>query len=302
MFWIRLLIWNPDNPYHSKLPAMKPSNLLDTFRKVTTLTLATSFAGQMLVCPVQAAQQTSKPYKLRAEQGFVRPEEGPSLNRNDMKNAGDPFDSSGTGQEDSFEPPPGAFKMQTEKTGAPRNFPLAADESGEFNGQAMPGMGDQMPAQQQPRQQMMPPDMQPPTQVNQSRLSPQDAEEQQMKLAWDEWHRRVAEAIFNQISTAAKTMLPRTQPLICVINYTVTRDGRVVNVHLQQNSPNILYNGMVYAVVSRMSGNPVLTFPPGSRRMTVDKISTFGHNTGGQTGFRSITGDQETMRMQQNRR
>jgi hypothetical protein len=72
-------------------------------------------------------------------------------------------------------------------------------------------------------------------------------------------------------------------------------------VKLQQNSPSIIYNGMVYAVVARMSGNPVLQFPQGSKRMTVDKISTFGHNNGGPTGFRSITGDQETMRMQNRR-
>ncbi len=97
-------------------------------------------------------------------------------------------------------------------------------------------------------------------------------------------------------------MFRNSPPLICVINYTVTRDGRVVNVHLQQNSPNLLYNGMVYAVVSRMAGNPVLQFPQGSRRMSVDKLSTFGHNTGGHTGFRSITGDEETMRQQGNRR
>lgn len=278
---------------------MKPSNLLDAFRKVTTLTLATAFAGQMLALPSQAAQQAAKPYKLRAEQGFIRPEEGPSLNRNDMKNAGDPFDSSGSGQEDTFEPPPGAFQVQAAKTGAPRNFPMSAEESGGFNGQGMPGVGDQMPPPQQPRQQMMPPQMQPPTQVNQMRQNPNPNDpDAEMKLAWDEWHRRVAEAIFNQIATAAKTMIPRSQPLICVINYTVTRDGRVVNVHLQQNSPNILYNGMVYAVVSRMSGNPVLQFPQGSRRMSVDKLSTFSHNVSGRTGFQYITGDQETMKIQ----
>jgi YD repeat-containing protein len=280
---------------------MKPStsSYQDIFRKLTTLTLATAFAGQFLVMPCQASQTPTKPFKLRVDQGFIKPEEGPSLNRNDIKNAGDPFDSSGTGTEDAFEPPSGAFQVQTSKTGNPPPFRMQAEDTGGFNGQGMPGMGDQMPQEQAPRQAMMPPDMQPPTQMNQMRPNnPNDPDGQEMKLAWDEWHRRVAECIYNQISTAAKTMLPNTRPLVCVINYTVTRDGRVVNVHLQQNSPNILYNGMVYAVVSRMAGNPVLQFPQGSRRMSVDKISTFGHNNGGPQGFRSITGDQETMRQQ----
>lgn len=281
----------------------KSSSLVPILRRMSTLMLATAFSCQFSAGSVQAATQTNKTFKLRADQGFIRPEEGPSLNRNDMKNAGDPFDSSGSGQEDTFEAPPSAFQVQAAKAGMPpdRGFNLSANDGGEFNGQAMPGMGDQMPPPQQARPQMMQPDMAPPTQMNQMRQNPNDPDGQEMKLAWDEWHRRVAEVIFNQISTAARTMLPRSQPLVCVINYTVTRDGRVVNVKMQQNSPNIIYNGMVYAVVARMSGNPVLQFPPGSKRMTVDKLSTFGHNTAGPTGFRSITGDQETIRMQNRR-
>lgn len=285
---------------------MKPSNssaLEPFFRKMTTLTLATAFAGQFLAMPSQAAQTTKAPFKIKIEQGFIKPEDGPSLNRNDINRAGDPFDSSGTGTEDAFEAPPSAFQVHTEKAGNPPPFRMNANDTGDFNGQGMPAMGDQMPQQQQPRQQMMPPDMQPPTQVNQMRPNnPNDPDGQEMKLAWDEWHRRVAEAIFNQISTAAKTMLPNTRPLVCIVNYTITRDGRVVNVHMQQNSPNILYNGMVYAVVSRMAGNPVLQYPQGSRRMTVDKLSTFSHNCGPNQGFKYITGDQETMRQPGNRR
>ncbi len=280
----------------------KSSCLGPILHKVTTLTLATAFAGQLMVGPVQAATQPNKTFKLRADQGFIRPEEGPSLNRNDMKNAGDPFDSSGAGQEDTFEAPPSAFQVQAAKTGMPPQYNLSANDGGQFNGQGMPGMGDQMPPPQQGRQQMMQPDMAPPTQMmNQMRQNPNDPDGQEMKLAWDEWHRRVAETIFNQISGYAKTFLAKSPPLVCVINYTITRDGRVINVRMQSNSSSIVYNAMVYATVSKMAGNPVLQFPQGSRRMTVDKISTFGHNNGGPTGFRSITGDQETMRMQNRR-
>ncbi len=271
----------------------------EAFRKVTTLTLATAFAGQFLLVPCQASQTPPKKFQLRAGQDFIRPEDGPTLNRNDIKNAGDPFDSSGAGNgTEDFEPPASAFKVQAAKTGMPpaTSFPLSANDSGDFNGQGMPGMGDQMPQQQAPRQQMMPPDMQPPTQMNQNRVNPNDPDSsREMQLAWDEWHRRVAEAIFNQIQSLAGTFLKRTAPLVCVINYQVTRDGRVTNVHMQQNSSNLFYNAMVYKTVCGMSGNPVLAYPQGSRRMIVDKLSTFGHNTGNQ-GFRSITNDKETLK------
>jgi hypothetical protein len=281
---------------------MKPStsSYQDLFRKMTTLSLATAFAGQFLVSPCQAAQTSKAPYKIRIEQGFIKPEEGPSLNRNDIKNAGDPFDSSGTGTEDALEPPSGAFQVQTTKTGNPPPFHVRADEDGGFNGQGMPGMGDQMPQEQAPRQQLVAPEMQPPTQVNQMRPNnPNDPDGQDMQLAWDEWHQRVAAAIYNQISGLAKTMLSKSPPLVCIINYTITKEGRVVNVHMQQNSSSIVYNAMVYAVVSKMAGNPVLQFPQGSRRMTVDKLSTFSHNCGPNQGFRSITGDKERLLQQQ---
>lgn len=270
----------------------------DTLRKLTTLTLATAFAGQFFAMPCLAAQTPKKTFQLRAGQDFIKPEDSPSLSRSDMNRAGDPFDSSGSGQEDTFQPPPNAFQVQTSRTGMPdqRTFPMSAEESGDFNGQGMPGMGDQMPPQQQPRQAMLPPQMQPPMQMNQMRQNPHDPDGESMRLAWDEWHRRVAECIFNQISTYAKTFLKNSKPLVCVISYTVTRDGRVVNVHMQQNSSSLVYNGMVYATVSRMAGNPVLAFPQGSKRLTVEKLSTFGHNNGGPQGFRSIVGDQETVK------
>lgn len=278
---------------------MKPferSNL-KAFRRMATLTLLSAVVGQTLLLPALAAQTGNKPFKLRTQQDFIKPEEGPRLDRNDINRAGDPFNSSGTGSEDAFEAPPEAFQVQTQKTGMPNSFPLNASEMGDFNGQGMPGMGDQMPQQQAPRQQMMPPQMQPPTNMNQMRTNPNDPDSShEMQLAWDEWHRRVAEAIFNQIQSLAGTFLKRTGPLICVINYNVTRDGRVLNVKMQQNSPNLFYNAMVYKTVVGMSGNPVLAFPQGSRRMMVDKVSTFGHNNGGPQGFRSIINDRETLK------
>jgi FtsZ-interacting cell division protein ZipA len=44
-----------------------------------------------------------------------------------------------------------------------------------------------------------------------------------------------------------------------------------------------------------MNGNPVLQFPPGSRRQYVEKTGTFTWNYG-QQGFKYTTGDQERIK------
>lgn len=280
------------------VPDMKTLSLntLDAFRRATTLTLAATVVGQFCLLPVNAAQDPNpKRFQIKIQQdGFLQPaNDGPSLGREDIKQAGDPFSSSGAGE---FDPGPEAFQVQTSHIDPSQNrFAASASDQGDFNGQGMPGNFGQMPQQQQQAPRMQAPQMQPPTQINAMRSNDPD-NSQEMQLAWDEWHRRVAEAIFNQIGGIAKMTLPRTQPLQCVIHYTITRDGRVVNVNMQQNSPNIIYNAMVFGVVTRMAGNPVLQFPQGSRRMQVEKMSTFSHNAGPNQGFRYIQGDKETMR------
>lgn len=227
--------------------------------------------------------------------GFIKPSDnGPSLSRKDINRVGDPFDQTG---EEQFEPPPEAFNVQNARPQAPPNNMLQgnAADTGGFQGQGMPGMGDQMPVQQPPP---MMPAMAPPTQLPQ--MNPNDPDNsQEMKLAWDEWHRRVAEGIFVKIQTIASVTLRRSPPLICKVCYTVTREGRVVNVRMLQPSSSIIYNTLVMTVINSMNGNPVLQFPMGSRRMMCEKTTTLAHNNGGPQGFRSITGDTETM---QNRR
>lgn len=270
-------------------------NILDLVRRATTLTLAATVIGQFCLLPAEAAEDPNKKlFKMNAQQtGFIQPaNEGPSLGRRDIDRMGDPFSGAG----DQFEPPPEAFQVQTSHIDPSQNrFAASASDQGDFNGQGMPGNMAQLPQQQQPRQQMQAPQMQPPTQMNAMRSNDPD-NSREMQLAWDDWHKRVAEAIFNQIGGIAKMTLPRTQPLQCIIHYTITRDGRVVNVNMQQNSPNIIYNAMVFGVVTRMAGNPVLAFPQGSRRMQVEKMSTFSHNAGPNQGYRYIQGDKETMR------
>ncbi len=283
---------------------MTPSNFISgnpVPQKIAMIALAIASAFTLWLTPAEASNQSSKLYRLKANQGVLKQKEGPSLKRNDMNNSGDPFETKNQNQNDAFEPPSSAFQVQSAKPSAPprKDYNLNATDGGQFNGQG--GVNDELPQQQEPRQQIEVPNMAPPTQVNNIRQEPQEPQDpdgQALKVAWDDWHNRVAGAIFSQIGPAAARKIPRSEPLICVVNYTITKDGRVKNVHLQQKSSSSMYNDMVVSVVKGMAGNPVLQFPEGSRRMTVDKLSTFKHNARGPNGYQYITGDQETVKTQ----
>lgn len=246
----------------------------------------------LLLTPVTfiAAQPPGNAEVLKAtvrEDGFIKPERGPSLNRNDMKQKGDPFGSDG---QDPFEAPPEAFEVQTPKPEKPFNL-QAQDENAPFQGQNMPGVSDEAPPPMQEQQPM-------PAQVQQDErpINPNDPDQsQEMQLAWDMWHKRVAEAVFIKVQTLAGATLKRTQPLIAQVAYVVTRDGRVGNIRMFQKSGNLFYNAMICTSIQSMQGSPLLQFPQGSRRMMVEKNSTFRHNWGQGQGYRYLMGDKERL-------
>jgi hypothetical protein len=117
-----------------------------------------------------------------------------------------------------------------------------------------------------------------------------------MQLAWDEWHHRVANAIYTRYSSLANVAFARSrQPLLCSLSYIVTRDGRVLNAQFLQQSINPMYNTLCMGSITGLSGNiPLLQFPAGSRRMAVEMPATFSQNYGHE-GFRYLTGDKETV-------
>lgn len=115
-----------------------------------------------------------------------------------------------------------------------------------------------------------------------------------MKLLWDTWHHRLAETIYFRFSKLSKLGFNNSMPLSCSASYVVTRDGRITNLKLLSKSPNFLYNTMVMEVLQSLNRDPVLSFPPGSRRMMVDKSGTFSNNYG-REGHTYLQGDQETV-------
>lgn len=206
---------------------------------------------------------------------------------------------------DSFAPPaptsnaepvfaPANFSVpMMEAPPAPPAFPLTAQaqayEQPDFLGQqGIPSMGQQqsaphmLGAQQQQPQQMSNP--------NDPDSSPE------MKLLWDAWHRRVAEAVFIRYSSLANAGFANSPPIGAIAAYSVSRDGRISNVRLNQKSPNPLYNACIIMAIQSLNGNmAVLQFPPNSRRMSVEKLGQFTQNYGQQIGFKNVVGDQETI-------
>jgi hypothetical protein len=223
------------------------------------------------------------------KEDYVPRTKAPGLSRDDIKSTGDAFggdDNNNTQQ--AIEPP--SFDVQTPKAPKPPpNFNLRADEGGgqDFNGTPQQGVSDAPPAPQVATSTPFNP------QQGNANMMAQDADSTpQMKLAWDEWHRRVAEAVYQRYTTMTHMAFKFSRPMGAYVTYVVTRDGRVTDVTLQQKSPNVAFNAMIMMVVNSLNGQrDLLAFPQGSRRMTVEKGGMFTQNYGVQ-GFKFTTGDQ----------
>ncbi len=220
---------------------------------------------------------------VNMQQNYISPSSGPSLNRKDVQNLGDPFSNDAAPPTDVFDAPQGSF--DTQQTVPPPPFNLNASDQGQYGGQqGYPQADSQQPAMG--NQQMLTP-------MQQGSANDPD-NSQHMQIQWEMWHRRVAEAIFVRFDGVAQRAFAQSRPIACQAAYTVTRDKQIVNVRLLHKSNNIVFNSMLLMVLKSMNGNPILDFPPGSRRNSVEKTGTFSRNCGVQ-GFKFTTGDNETI-------
>lgn len=210
----------------------------------------------------------------------------PSLERG--KNTADPFVPAA----ELFDAPEAMFDNQSMNIPAPpRSFQLNAGESGEIF-QGMPGVP--MEAPRAPMQ----PNMAYPNMLQPPGLPVEPDNSEHMKLQWDLWHKRVAEAIYVRFDVCATRAFANSKPLACLASYTVTRDRRIVNVKLDRKSDSLTYNMMLLTVLNSMSGNPLLEFPPGTNRQCVFKSGTFSRNCG-TNGYKHTINDNETIRSSQ---
>ncbi len=251
--------------------------------------LLTTLIGILTTCSLPSlAKDTDTVLRGRVYDQGKR--DHPGLRREDLAP-----DQTPTEDPQIFEPTKDMMRM--EGTPAPPRppFSIRADENGQAPLQPMdptavpipPFMGTgedlpPMPFQQQP----------PPGQINY--LADPDLTPE-MQLLWDIWHHRVAEAIYMRFNYLAKVAFKCSPPLLCKVCYTVTRDGRIQNIQVQEKSPNILFNLIVCQTVKSLDGDAaLLQYPPNSRRMVVAKNGTFTQNYGGD-GFKYTIGDRETV-------
>ncbi len=258
------------------------------------LTKLLAIAGGLVLLSGSFSAAYAETYKGGVQQEDVNKIPTPTLNRNDLQSGGDPFQgSAGDNQVDMLQLPPGSMDVEKLRAPAPPKKPYKANiedqGQGDFRGQQM------MPTMEQPPNNP-PPQRQPPMQssAQQQQQSNDPDGSAAMQLLWDAWHKRVAETIYVRFNSLAQMAFKHSQPLACQVSYMVARDGRVGNVQLLQKSNNPIFNTMLLGVINSMNGNPVLEYPPNSRRQFVEKTGTFTWNYG-QNGFKFTTGDKETI-------
>jgi len=252
------------------------------------------FANYYFACQVLAQGGSPVLQGSVKEQNYLGPSKNPGLNFNDLKNTRDSFGTSPSmgmpaiGEGESFEPPPDAFNLKASQNNqvATANPPgLAQPSKSDFSGeQAVPGLDTTSQSNGSAQQYAL---------SAEAKNDPDNSPE--MQLAWDEWHKRVASAVYDKFNAIAQMAFKYSQPLACYVTYTVTRDGRIINVDVPQKSPNVAFNAMVVLVINSISGQTdLLCFPAGSRRTVVNKAGMFTQNYGVQ-GFKYTTGDRETL-------
>jgi outer membrane biosynthesis protein TonB len=95
---------------------------------------------------------------------------------------------------------------------------------------------------------------------------------------WDAWHRRVTAEIDRRYSdlTRRAGYSSRLSQLHATASFLVTRDGRILNAQLTQQSADPIYNTLVLGAVNSVSGNTsIVALPPGTERLTVEQTMTF---------------------------
>lgn len=223
-------------------------------------------AAICLVAPASAQSQAQGVLKGKIhENGVIKPDKGQSPGRNNWKDKEDPFDD-----DDQNE-------LEIQKNDA-------------FNGATNSAANGAAPKFEKPHNLKVKEGGSPP----QPSVNDPDSSKE-MTVAWDIWHKRVAEAVFMKVQMLAGSTLSNSPPLLAQVIYTVSRDGRIDNIRILQSSQDLMYDTVIQTAIKSMQGSPLVQFPQGSKRTTVEKMSTFSHNFGGPAGYKYLMNDQERL-------
>jgi TonB C terminal len=118
------------------------------------------------------------------------------------------------------------------------------------------------------------------TKMNTAQAPTLAPESPELKAAWQQWHGRVAHEIRGRFVSMTNTAFNNARAEnSATVSYTVTRFGRITQVHLIHKSPNPVFNAIVIMAITSVSTNLILKFPVGSTQTEVEKTASFSINS-----------------------
>jgi hypothetical protein len=87
-------------------------------------------------------------------------------------------------------------------------------------------------------------------------------------MSWNDWNKNIDDYLHRRFEefNGIFSHVPR---LSAKVVYTVTKEGRIMNVHFGDKSASERFNSCVLDIVKSMTGEPLLQFPEGSKEESV---------------------------------
>jgi outer membrane biosynthesis protein TonB len=97
-----------------------------------------------------------------------------------------------------------------------------------------------------------------------------------MRFAWEAWDRRVFKAVNAHLTMSMRRELRFYPYLVAVAEYSVTKEGRIINVQISRSSSNASFDDLLITTIKSFDGNTkLLAFPSDSNREAIRKLDTF---------------------------
>lgn len=116
-----------------------------------------------------------------------------------------------------------------------------------------------------------------------------EANERELKLAWDRWHQQLSKTIYENWSRVAD------EPGKATLRVTVTRN-RTISIDVLRTSGSRSFDRTLIEVIQALSGNPGLNFPSGSQRQQVSFEADYMAASDVTPGYTWVKNDVETVR------
>ncbi len=104
-----------------------------------------------------------------------------------------------------------------------------------------------------------------------AQADPDDTPE--MRALWDKWHEKIKMALNQQLIVTAIKHYRHRGLKSCKIACTVSKEGQISNIRILQASNDSIFDTKLVASIKELSGYPILRFPPGSKRESVENTS-----------------------------